>query len=68
MKKKEQLKKFQEMGVDELKKQVSELDNEMMNLRFKQGSRQLEQSSQLRLVRTKFAQAKTVLRQVEARK
>jgi len=63
MKRRDQLKKLKGMSVSELTTQVSELSRELMNLRFRQRSRQLTNSGELRNTRREIARAKTFINQ-----
>ena len=61
MKKNADLQKFREMSSADLKKKVNELGEELLRLRFKHGSGQLDQHAQLQSVRRNIARANTVL-------
>lgn len=49
------------MDEDALSSRVNELEEELMNLRFKHGSAQLEQTAQLKKLRRRIARIKTIL-------
>ena len=61
MKKKDYLTELKELSADALRERISDLQEELMNLRFKLASGQLEKSSELASLRKKIAQAKTVI-------
>ncbi len=62
MKRKEELKSFRELGVDALKEKVSSLEEELMRLRFRHSSGQLDNSAQLGNLRRSLARVKTLLK------
>jgi len=53
--------KFKQMNVDELKKELLALLREQFNLRIQKGIKQLTQTHNLKAVRRKIAQVKTIL-------
>ena len=61
MKKKDYLTELKGLSAEALQEKVSDLQEELMNLRFKHASGQLEKSSELASLRKKIAQAKTVI-------
>lgn len=58
---------FREMGVDDLKRRVEELDNELFHLRIRKAMGQLDKPLKLRELRRDVARIKTVLRQKAVR-
>ena len=66
MKRRDQLKKLKGMTTEDLRNHVQELSRELMNLRFRQSSRQLTNSAQMRNSRREIARAKTFIRQAAA--
>ena len=67
MKIKEKLTEYRAMSADALQEKISSLQEELMNLRFRHASGQLEQTAQLRNLRKDIARMKTTLKQTEAR-
>jgi len=67
MKSKEKLKEYRSMSADALQEKVLSIQEELMNLRFRHASGQLEQTAQLRNLRKDIARIKTVLKQTEVR-
>ena len=67
MKIKEKLTEYRAMSADALQEKISSLQEELMNLRFRHASGQLEQTAQLRNLRKDIARMKTTLKQIEAR-
>ena len=65
MKKKDYLTELKGLSAEALQEKVSDLQEELMNLRFKHASGQLEKSSELASLRKKIAQAKTVINEIE---
>ena len=63
MKKTVELSQLRGAGKDELEKIISDSEEEMMRLRFKKASGQLDDSAQINTLRKKIARAKTVLKQ-----
>lgn len=61
MKKKDYLAELKGLSVEVLQEKISDMQEELMNLRFKHASGQLEKSSELASLRKKIAQAKTVI-------
>lgn len=64
MKSAEELKRFREMSVQELRQTLSSHREEMMNFRFRKASGQLPNSSAVANVRKQVARAETVLREM----
>jgi large subunit ribosomal protein L29 len=62
MKRVDVVKKFREMSEDGLKEKIVDLEAELMNLRFRHASGQLEQTAQLRTISRNIARAKMFLR------
>ena len=62
-KRSEQLKSIREKSVDDLKTLEGELGHELLNLRFRKQSGQLEQSAQLKNIRRQIARVQTVLKE-----
>lgn len=56
-------KELRDLSVDELSKKVSELNQELFNLRFQLHTGHLENSARIPQVRREIARVKTVLRQ-----
>ncbi len=68
MKTNEELKEARELDADALEEKIASAKNELMNLRFRQVSSQLEHTAQLQTVRKTIARLMTVRtekRQVE---
>lgn len=65
MKRKEQLKEVRGMEAAELREKESALREELMKLRFRGSSGQLEQTAQLSAVRKQIARVRTVLREMK---
>ena len=61
MKKKDYLTELKGLSAEALQEKISDLQEELMNLRFKHASGQLEKSSELASLRKKIAQAKTII-------
>ena len=61
MKRKEKITEYRSMNSDALKEKISGLQEEMMNLRFRHASGQLEQTSQLRNLRREIARINTII-------
>ena len=59
---------MKEMTLDELKTRVSELREELFNLRFRNSMRQLDNPLKIRESRREMARLLTVLREKEGRK
>ena len=64
MKSAEQIKRFREMSVQELRQTLSSHREEMMNYRFRKASGQLPNSSAVEAVRRQIARAETVLKEM----
>lgn len=60
MKKKTELQKLRGLEAHELKKRLDETEEEMMKLRFKHASAQLENTASLRTLRKQVARIRTV--------
>ncbi len=60
------LQEFRGMDSEALVAKVRDLESELMNLRFKSGSAQLEQTAQLKQIRRRIARIKTVQNQQRA--
>jgi large subunit ribosomal protein L29 len=56
---------LRELGGVELAGRLTELEQELFNLRFQRATSQLTDLSRIRQVRRDIARAKTILRQVE---
>ncbi|MBX2859790.1 MAG: 50S ribosomal protein L29 [Vampirovibrio sp.] len=54
---------MRELTPDELEKQVADSRKELMEARFKNALHQLENPAQMRLLRLRIAQLKTVMRE-----
>ena len=52
---------IREIGTDQLQRDIKELKQEMVHLRFQQATGQLENPSRIRLVRREIAKILTVL-------
>lgn len=61
MKQSEQRKEFRGKSQEQLETLVSEKEDELMKLRFKQATTQLEQTGQLKQIRRSIARAKTII-------
>lgn len=61
MKKRDYLTELKGLSAEALQERVSDLQEELMNLRFKHASGQLEKPAELASLRKKIAQAKTVI-------
>ena len=61
MKAAEQLTGFRELGVDDLRQRVRELDDKVFRLRMQQAMGQAESGNRLRPLRRELARIKTVL-------
>ncbi|MCR4443116.1 MAG: 50S ribosomal protein L29 [Peptococcaceae bacterium] len=59
--------KLRDMTQDELTRKVSELKEELFNLRFQLATGQLENPMRIREVKKTIAQTKTILRERELR-
>ena len=55
------------MTIDELKKELNELEESMLNLRFQKSSGQLENSSKIQTVRRDIARVHTALSEQKRR-
>jgi large subunit ribosomal protein L29 len=56
---------FRALNTDELAKQLEEAHQELLNLRFRLTTRQLVNHRELRMVKKKIAQLKTIMREGE---
>ena len=63
MKRRDLLAEFRELDGDALEERVEKTQNELMNLRFKHATGQLELTAQLQGLQRQIAQMKTVLRE-----
>ena len=61
MKKKERIAEYRKMDNDALKAKIDDLQDELMKLRFRHASGQLEQTAQLKYIRRQIAQINTVI-------
>ena len=59
------VKEFQALSSDELAKQLEEAHQELFNLRFRLVTRQLVNHREVRMVRKKIAQLKTIMTERE---
>jgi large subunit ribosomal protein L29 len=66
MKKVDYLKELRGMSQEALNERVADLQEELMNIRFKHASGQLEKSSELSSIRERIAQVKTVINEQNA--
>jgi large subunit ribosomal protein L29 len=62
------MREWVELGADDLRRRVVEMREELFNLRFKNGVRQLDNPLRIRGVRKQIARAETQLRAVRAEK
>jgi large subunit ribosomal protein L29 len=56
---------IREMSMDEMRRKVGDLDQELFNLRFQHGTNQLENPRRLGAVRRDIARLKTIIRETE---
>lgn len=56
---------IREMSLDEMRRKVGDLDQELFNLRFQHGTNQLENPRRLGAVRRDIARLKTIIRENE---
>jgi large subunit ribosomal protein L29 len=56
---------IREMSMDEMRRKVGDLDQELFNLRFQHGANQLENPRRLGAVRRDIARLKTIIRETE---
>jgi len=63
MKKNEQRKELRELSEDDLRAKTDSLKEELMKLKFRHASGQLESSAQLMNLRRQVARAETILRE-----
>ena len=66
MKRTDELKELRGMGADEVSKKIAEHEEELMKLRFRHASGQLDATAQLKTLRGQIARAKTVLNERSA--
>ena len=66
MKRKDQLKEIKGENADALKKRVSDLSHELMNLRFRKQTSQLSSSGRIAQCKKEIARAKTILNSQQA--
>lgn len=57
------IKEWREMEIDELQRRLDEASQELLNLRFRAATKQLEDTSRIRIVKRDIARIKTVLRE-----
>jgi large subunit ribosomal protein L29 len=67
MKRKDELKELRGASKEALQEKISSAQEELMKLRFKHASGQLESSARSGVLRRSIARAKTILRQNAAR-
>lgn len=65
MKVREELKQLRELAPADLRQRLEEARQELFNLRFRQATRQLENTAELKKVRRRIARILTVLREKE---
>ncbi len=65
MKAREELKYFRSLSTPELEHKVEGFREELMNIRFRHVSRQLDHTAQLKTIRRSIARAQTVLSQIK---
>lgn len=63
MKEKDELRELRNLEADELEKRSRDTRHELMNLRFRKASGQLEQTTQLNMLRRRIARIETLLRE-----
>ena len=56
---------FRELGVDDLRQRVHDLDDQVFRMRIQKSMGQLESSAKLRVLRKDLARVKTLLREKE---
>lgn len=61
MKSREVLKEFRDLGAEQINEKLRTSEEELMKLRFRLASGQLEQTSQIRTLRRTVARLRTVL-------
>ena len=61
MKRRDEIKELRSLSEEELNEKVSGLEEELMKLRFRHASGQLEQTAQLKSLRKRVARMKTLL-------
>lgn len=66
MKRSEQKKDLRGKKPEQLKEFVTEKQDELLKLRFKKASSQLEQTGQLKQIRRSIARAKTIIKELKA--
>lgn len=66
MKIKQELQELRKLDADELKKRLADTEEELMRLRFKHASAQLEKTAQLGLLRKRSARIRTIQREKQA--
>ena len=59
------MREWSELGADDLRQRVVEMREELFNLRFKNGVRQLDNPLRIRAVRRQIARAETALRALQ---
>ena len=68
MKKRDEIKELRSLSDSELIERIASTEEELMKLRFRSASGQLEQTAQLTKLRRRIARAATVLREKELMK
>jgi large subunit ribosomal protein L29 len=63
MKKRDEIKELRELGEGELEERALSIQEELMKLRFRHASGQLEQTAQLSILRRRIARLKTMLQE-----
>ena len=58
-------KNINDMTLDELKKELNNLEDSMLNLRFQKSLQQLEHPQKIRTAKREYARVKTFIRQHE---
>ena len=56
---------IRDLSLDEMRRKVAEMDQELFNLRFRHGTNQLENPRRLGEVRRGIARLKTIIRETE---
>jgi large subunit ribosomal protein L29 len=57
---------IRDMGLDEMKRKASDIEQELFNLRFQHGTGQLENTAKLKQTKRDVARIKTIIRQTES--
>jgi large subunit ribosomal protein L29 len=66
MKKRDEIKELRELGEGELEERALSIQEELMKLRFRHASGQLEQTAQLNVLRRRVARIKTLLQEKQS--